>query len=416
MALLGRDYPGLRPQLLVQPGNRVTAGQPLVRDRRHSDLCVVAPGSGQVSAIRRGARRRLTSIAIDIDGDEAVEFQRLDPGGADPAAVKDLLLRSGLWTAFRTRPFSRIPPPGSAPAAIFVTAIDTNPLAPSPGVVLADQREALGDGLTALMHLTDGRIYFCHGPDFRTGLPDLPRLFAAEFRGPHPAGLPGTHIHFLEPAGSQRTVWHIGYQDVTAIGHLLRHGELRQERVIALSGPMVRQPRLIRTRLGASTDELVQGELEPGPCRVVSGPLLAGHAATGDERYLGRCHQQIVVLPDGSQREFLGWLVPGFEKYSSIGAFASSLLRNRRFRLSTSQNGSARAIVPIGNFETVMPLDVLPVPLLKALLVRDAGSARELGALELDEEDLALCSFVCCGKHDYGPALREVLNKLERDG
>ncbi|MBT8136155.1 MAG: Na(+)-translocating NADH-quinone reductase subunit A [Gammaproteobacteria bacterium] len=416
VALLGRDYPGLRPELLVRPGDSVTAGQPVARDRRHPDFVLTSPGSGSIEAIQRGARRRLTSIVIRLASGDPVTFPAIDPAAGDRALLQQRLLESGLWSAFRTRPFSRIPQPGAEPAAIFVTAIDTNPLAADPAIVLDGQHDALRDGLTTLAQLTDGSVYFCRGPELKLELPALPQLVDAVFRGPHPAGLPGTHIHFLEPAGPARSVWHVGYQDVVAMGKLVRHGELSLERVIAIGGPSVAQPRLLRTRIGASTDDLVAGELEPGPCRVVSGPLLSGHRAAADERFLGRYHQQLIVLPDGGEREFLGWMAPGLKKYSSIGAFASSLLPRRNFRLTTSLNGSARAIVPIGNFEKVMPLDVLPVPLLKALLVRDADSARELGALELDEEDLALCSFVCCSKHNYGPALRHVLDKLEHDG
>ena len=211
-------------------------------------------------------------------------------------------------------------------------------------------------------------------------------------------------------------MWHIGYQDVVAIGHFLMHGVPLLERVIAIGGPATNNPRLVRTRLGASTADLLEGEVTEENCRVLSGSVLSGRRAAGWGRYLGRYHNQLSVIPEGREREFFGWLAPGFGKYSAINAFASSLLPGRRFRLTASQHGSPRAMVPIGNFEKVMPLDILPAPLLKALLVRDTDSARELGCLELDEEDLALCSFVCCSKYDYGPALRATLDQIERDG
>ncbi|MBT8062011.1 MAG: NADH:ubiquinone reductase (Na(+)-transporting) subunit A, partial [Gammaproteobacteria bacterium] len=237
-----------------------------------------------------------------------------------------------------------------------------------------------------------------------------------EFSGPHPAGLPGTHIHFLDPVGDGKVVWYVNYQDTIAIGRLFTSGRLPVERIIALGGPSVLRPRLLRTRLGASLADLLANELNPGACRVVSGSVLSGHRAAGWARYLGRYHLQVSALPEGQRREFLAWIMPGLAKFSSTRAYAAGWLPTRQFSLTTSQNGSPRAMVPIGNFEKVMPLDILPAPLLKALLVRDTDTARDLGCLELDEEDLALCSFVCCSKYDYGPVLRENLNAIARDG
>lgn len=417
VALLGRDYRGLRPEVLVQPGEPVVAGQPLVRDRRHPGLCLVAPGSGKIDAIRRGARRRIASISIALEGDDALSFDRHEPRDVARETAQQQLLASGLWLAFRTRPFSCPPVPGSVPAAIFVTAMDSNPIAADPAVVLSGQHDSLRDGIEVLCKLTDGRVYFCRGPGLQIDLAGLPsQVLDTEFSGPHPAGLPGTHIHFLDPAGPGKVVWHIGYQDVVEVGRLFRHGRPSWQRVVALGGPSVRRPLLVRTRVGASTGELLADNLRPGPVRIISGPLLGGYLAAGDEAYLGRFHQQVVAVPEAVEREFLGWLAPGFGKFSATGAFVSSFFRRRRMNMNTSLNGSGRALLPMGNFEKVMPLDIVVVPLLKSLLVGDKDTARKLGALELDEEDLGLCTFACCSKIDYGPALREVLDQLERDG
>jgi Na+-transporting NADH:ubiquinone oxidoreductase subunit A len=235
------------------------------------------------------------------------------------------------------------------------------------------------------------------------------------FEGPHPAGLVGTHIHFLEPVSETRIVWHIGYQDVMAIGRLFVTGRLPVERIVALGGPMVREPRLLTTRLGAHTSEIINGELAKGNVRVISGSVLSGHRAAGWAAYLGRYDTQISVLPEGNPREFLAFIRPGFGKFSTARAFAGKLF-GKDYRFTTSQNGSPRAMVSIGSFEQVMPLDILPTPLLKSLLVRDTDGARELGCLELDEEDLALCSFVCNGKYEYGPHLRKNLHEIEVNG
>jgi Na+-transporting NADH:ubiquinone oxidoreductase subunit A len=234
--------------------------------------------------------------------------------------------------------------------------------------------------------------------------------------GPHPAGLVGTHIHFLDPVSVKKTVWHIGYQDTIAVGRLFLTGRIPTERVIALGGPMVARPRILRTRRGASTTDLLARELQPGSSRVVSGSVLAGHRAAGALAWLGRYRNQLSVLQEGKPREFLGWMRPGRDKYSELRAYASTFLHKGDYDFTTSQNGSPRAMVSTGSFERVMPLDILPTALLKALLVRDTDSAQELGCLELDEEDLALCSFVCNGKYNYGPHLRKALDEIEANG
>ena len=238
-----------------------------------------------------------------------------------------------------------------------------------------------------------------------------------EFEGPHPAGLVGTHIHLLEPVHDIKTVWHIGYADVAAIGHLFRTGRLDVTRVIALAGPMVERPRLVRTRIGASTGELTSGQLKDGAARVLSGSVLDGRIADGAHGYLGRLHRQVSALDDAPPRPLFGWMVPGFDRFSVTRTFASALRRaSRAFRFTTSAQGDPRAIVPLGSYEKVLPLDLVPTPLLQSIMVGNTERCRMLGALELDEEDLALCSFVCPSKSEFGPHLREVLTLIEQEG
>jgi Na+-transporting NADH:ubiquinone oxidoreductase subunit A len=289
-------------------------------------------------------------------------------------------------------------------------------LAPDPSLIIADAADAFDFGLTVIGRLTSGHLYICTSPDSGIRCPESEQLRHVEFAGPHPAGLAGTHIHHLHPASEKRVVWHLGYQDVIAIGRLFTTGRLPVERIVSLGGPYAKKPRLLRTRVGASTTDLLRGEILSGKVRLVSGSVLSGHRATGPLAWLGRYHNQLTVLKEGSEREFLAWLRPGAHKFSSLRAFTSHLQHRGDYELTTSQNGSPRAIVPIGTFEKVMPLDVLPTPLLKALLVRDVDRARDLGCLELDEEDLALCSFVCNGKYEYGPYLRSALDELESGG
>jgi Na+-transporting NADH:ubiquinone oxidoreductase subunit A len=416
VALVGTDYRSQKrlPTLLVEEGDRVRLGQPLARGKDVSDVFGTSPGCGVVEGIHRGERRVLRSIVIRLEGDEEETFNaysRAELAGLNRDQVKANLLASGNWLAFRTRPYSLVADPEAEPAALFVTAMDTRPLAPDPVHIVNRHREAFRDGLTVISKLTGGHVFVCKAMGAVLPVSEAPGVVTAEFSGPHPAGLPGTHIHHLAPVGTQRTVWHLGYQDVIAIGHLFTTGRIMVERSVALTGPAVRRPRLLRTRLGASTNELVAGELVAGECRVVSGSVLGGRRAADWAAYLGRYHDQVTVLREGRERELLGWLGPGRGKFSALPVFLSHLLRRRPFDLTTAENGSPRAMVPIGSYERVMPLDILPTQLLRALLVRDTDAAVALGCLELDEEDLALCSFVCPGKHDFGPVLRHTLEQ-----
>jgi Na+-transporting NADH:ubiquinone oxidoreductase subunit A len=422
VAVLGRDYLDLRPSMQVQEGDRVRLGQPLFSDRRRPGVIVTSPGAGVVTTVRRGARRVLQSVIITLEGDEEDTFRHWTPGEL-PALDRDLvvenLTRSGLWCALRTRPWSKVPDPAATPHAVFITAMDTNPLAPDPAVVIGAASEDFANGVAVLSRLTSGATFVCKAEGVELPVPEaVPSLVVAEFSGPHPAGLVGTHIHNLYPVSADRVVWHLGYQDVIAIGRLFTTGRLDTSRVISLGGPPVKRPRLLRTRLGAHIEPLVAGEIQDGfECRVLSGSLWSGYRAVDWSAFLGRYHQQITVLAEGRQREFIGWLRPGGEKVSVTRAFFSSFSSSaRRFALTTSQNGSPRAMVPIGSYERVMPLEILPTQLLRALVVGDTDEAQRLGALELDEEDLALCTFVCPGKYDYGPVLRERLDQIEREG
>lgn len=419
VAAVASDVSGIRPRMAVQVGDRVRLGQALYRDKRNPEVPFTAPGAGEVIEINRGARRALQSVVIRLDGDDAEEFKSYPADalpGLDRQDVRDNLIASGQWTMFRTRPFSRIPAPDATPAAIFVTAIDTRPLAANPTVIIDQDPVAFRNGLQVLSRLTDGAIYVCTAPDSGIDCPDKEPFRHVEFAGPHPAGLPGTHIHLLDPVSLMKSVWHLGYQHVMGIGKLFASGRLPTERVVSLGGPMALKPRLLRTRIGASTADLLQGETKPGQLRVVSGSVLAGHRAAGPLAYLGRYETQVAVLTEGSEREFLSFVWPGANKYSAIRAFAGHLFHRSPFPMTTTQNGSPRAMVSIGTFERIMPLDMLATPLLKALLVADTDRAQQLGCLELAEEDLALCSFVCNGKHEYGAYLRMNLDEIEANG
>ncbi|MBL0169504.1 MAG: Na(+)-translocating NADH-quinone reductase subunit A [Gemmatimonadaceae bacterium] len=418
VAVLARDFNGLKARVLVEPGDQVRLGQALLEHREHAAIRLVSPGSGRVEAVHRGDKRALQSVVIALDADSrsAVDFAAYAPNaGEGRASAKALLLESGLWTALRTRPFSRIPSPDDTPRSIFVTALDTQPLALDVDVALRGREAEFARGLAVLKQLTDGPVFLCRRPGSSLGgAPgSVPGVRLEEFTGKHPAGTVGYHIHVLDPVHREKTVWHIGAQDVARIGHLFDTGQLDPTLVIAVGGPQVAKPRVLRTRLGASTVELTSGQLRDGHSRVVSGSVLTGDRADDAVHgFLGRFHQQISVLAEGGAREFLGWMAPGAGSFSSFPAFLSSVLPRKQFALDTGMHGSRRAMVPIGAYERVMPMDILPTHLLRALTVGDLEWAEELGVLELDEEDLALCAFVCPGKYEHGAALRRALTAI----
>lgn len=438
VAVVAADYIEIRPRMLVQVGDEVKLGQPLCAERKIEGVVHCAPAGGRVAAIHRGAKRALQSIVIEVadgtagdgtaaDGTEAqVELEGYT--GARPAelsgtAVRDLLVASGMWTALRMRPFSKVPSTTSTPSAVFVTASDTNPLAPPPEAALKGREDDWEWGLEAVAQLTEGKTYLCSmaggsvGPA-ATSNPAGASVSHQQFAGKHPAGTVGVHIHTLLPVHKGRCVWHLGYQAVLAIGHVFRTGRIDTRRVISLGGPGVAKPRLLATRVGASIDELTAGQLKEGELRIISGSVLSGRAASGEVGgYLGRYDNQISVLSEDRERVLLGWLRMGFDKFSVTRAFASALTGGgKKWDLTTTTNGEERAMVPIGLYEKVFPLDILPTFLLRAIAVDDIERAEQLGALELAEEDLALCTFVCPGKTDWGPVLRRNLATMEKEG
>jgi Na+-transporting NADH:ubiquinone oxidoreductase subunit A len=423
VALLGADSLGLRPSLRVEPGSAVVRGQPLYEDKKNPGVIYAAPAAGTVEAVNRGERRAFQSLVIRVDaavdGDlerarTPASFTGRPVAALDRAAAIALLLDSGLWTSLRERPFSHVPSPETKPRAVFVTAIDTHPHAPDVGLALAGREEAFADGVALLAKLTDGPVYVCTGERLDPRLPADPRIRRVAFAGPHPAGTAGLHMHLLDPVDHHRRAWHVGCQDVAAIGELVATGRPGVARVVSIGGPGAACPRMLRTRLGASLDELTAGETLPGPQRVISGSVLGGRTAMGPvEGFLGRYHQQVAVVPEATEREMFGYITPGRDKYSVwnvvLGRFRQGLA------LTTTTNGGPRAMVPIGSYERVMPFDILPTFLLRALATKDVERAEALGVLELDEEDLALATFVDPGKTEWGPLLRDMLERLRKE-
>ncbi len=419
VALLGPDYVGMKPTMQVRVADKVKLGQVLFTDKKNPAIKFTSPGAGEINSIRRGEKRALLSVEIKLSGNEEITFNSFSD-----EQIKELprdtiikqLLESGLWVSFRTRPFSKIPDPSTNPHSIFVTAIDTNPLAPSINKIVKGQERDFANGLILISKLTDGKLFVCKAPGTDTPVINIPNIVVEEFSGPHPAGNAGTHIHFLDPVSRSKTVWHIGVQDVIAIAKLFEHGKIHTERIISLGGPSVKKPRLIKTRIGASTEEILGNELNEGENRMISGSVLSGFEANDSLGFLGRYHQQISVIPEYRKRKFLGWMNPGFNQFSTKNIVLSKLIPRKQFNFNTSVFGEERAIIPSGGYERVMPMDLEPLFLLRALAVRDIEDSEALGCLELDEEDLALCAFICPSKLEFGPILRRMLNMIEKEG
>ena len=415
VAILGADYIGLKPRLAVSEGDAVGAGAPILAHKDTPNVMITAPVSGRIKAINRGARRVLVSVEIEIDHKAADPVDFSNVGDVTTAeGLTERLCAAGLWTSFRTRPYSKVPDPETRPAAIYVTAMDSEPLSGDAAVIINDEAEAFAAGLAAVAKLSEGKTYLCQDAD--ATIPSAEGAEAVGFSGPHPAGLAGTHMHYLEPPTAETFVWTIGYHDVIAIGKLLQTGTLDSSRVIALTGPMCANPRLVRTVPGASMEDLTAGDIAgDAPVRLISGSILSGRMGEGETAYLGRYGRQITVIEEDHKQIPMGWIRPMASKYAFQPVLGSAFSK-KLYALTSNLNGGRRAMVPTGTFEQLMPQDFLPTQLLRAMLVMDTDQAQALGALELDEEDLGLVGFACPAKYEYGIALRDCLTKIEKEG
>ena len=422
VAVLGDDYVGMKPTMLVEEGDQVKLGQPLIEDKKNPGVFITSPAGGKVEAINRGNRRVLQSIVIEVDSQEEFiqfnTFSEQDLLNATKDSIREQLISSGMWTAFRTRPYSKIPNIESSPSNVFISALDTQPLSPNPEYIINLQKEDFNFGISVLKQLVNCPIHLSMSENSTLDIKDDDQLKTHVFTGPHPSGLVGTQMHFISPASLSNINWTIGYQDIIAIGKLFKTGSLPVERIISLAGPQVNEPTYVKTRLGACTDELTAGELTQRENRIISGSVISGREAIGAYAYLGRYHNQISVVaePNSKDREFMNWLTPGPRKFSKIPLFLSALFPNKFFKFKALMNGSDRPIVPIGVYEEVLPLNVLPAMLLRNIVLLDTEKIQALGGLELDEEDLSLCSYVCPGKYDFGSLLRAGLTKIEVEG
>lgn len=421
VAVLGSDFLGMKPTMLVKEGDLVKVGQPLFECKRNVGVTYTSPAHGKVVAVNRGQRRVFESLEIEVTGSDQVSFKNFKATDAEKLSaseVRELLLESGQWTAIRQRPFAKVADLNSTCRALFITAMDSHPLSPNPQIAIKESEDDFKRGVIVLSKLTDGPTYVCAAPEAQLPVVESEKVKVERFQGPHPAGTAGLHINYLmkAPVAMNNVVWYVGYQDVILIGKLFKSGKLDFTRILSLAGPKAKNPRLIKTQVGIKISDILADELKGENTRVISGSVLYGHVASGPFDYLGRFHNQISLVEEATEKEFLGWQKPGLDKFSIKNTFVSKLIPGKKFDFNTAIHGSYRAMVPVGMYERVFPFrDILPTQLLRAILTKDMDGALELGVLELDEEDLGLCTFACPGKEDYGTVLRENLEIIEKE-
>lgn len=417
VALLPPEFHGIKVKLLAEEGGSVEAGQPLFCDRRDEAVLFTSPVKGRLVAVDRGARRAPLAFRLEVEQwDTSARFEPLNPLQAEASQVRERLLESGLWTTLRRRPFDSIARSDDQPVGIVVMGLDTRPLAVDPKQLVSGRETQFQAGLQVLRRLSEARVFLAARAGSDWGPLAGEGVQVEYFDGPHPAGNPGTAIHHLCPVGGGRVAWYVGAQDVADIGELFMSGRLPSKRVVAVTGPGAKAPKLIATRPGASLDEVFGEETNLEEPRFVDGSALDGRVAEvgAPSGYLGHFANQVTILDDDPKRLLLGWMSPVMNRYSLTNTLFDKFFR-KRFNFNTDSNGSLRAIVPIGVYEKVMPMDILPTQLVKALASHDMEGAEKLGALELSEEDLALCEFVDPCKLPIAEMLRDMLTQIEKE-
>lgn len=423
VAIKPPDFPGLVPKLMVEAGDEILAGQPLFFDKNNPQIKFVASVSGEVAEVVRGAKRRIMEVRIIPDRGD----RRYVPGSpADPLTLSrenivKRLLEGGCWNYIRQRPFSLIANPEDTPKAIFVSCFDTAPLAPDLGYIVDFEIENFQAGLAVLHQLALGNLHVGIRQESRgkaiseNHLKPVSPEHVHPIRGPHPAGNVGIQIHHLDPIRKGEVVWYVHPQDIVIIGRLFREGRYRADRVVALTGSSVKVPQYFRAVTGQTMASLLEGRLKADTDRIIQGNVLTGATSSSND-FLSHYTNQITVIPEGDEPEFLGWLMPGVKKLSLSKTFFSWLFPNRNYTLDTNMHGEERAFVMTGQYDKVLPMNIMPVVLLKSILARDIERMEALGIYEVAEEDFALCEFVCTSKIEVQRIIAEGLELARLEG
>ena len=408
VAILGADYVGLKPTMMIDEGDSVQSGQKIFENKKNPGTFVTSHLSGVVASINRGEKRRFISLVIEEDASiDPIEFNFENYNHHI-----DFLVDTGALSYFRTRPYNRMPIPSVLPSAIFINACDTNPLSVDPYLLmeLGEDQDLFNLGLNFITSIDPSIKVFCsyQNKNFDQSVAGVTYTC---FKGPHPAGLVGSHIHFLYPVGQNRSVWNISWQEVISIGYIIENKILRSEKLISFGGPNVHDPKILKLKYGSNLSEATAGKVLDNS-RIISGSVLNGHTAENIMNYLGAFDNQVSVLPNESNDILFNWAMPGSKLHSMLPAFISSWIKPKEFKFNVSMNGGNRAIVPISSYQEIMPLNILTTQLLKCLVTFDIELGEKLGVLELAPEDLALASYVCPSKYDYQSILNSNLEKM----
>ncbi len=415
-AIKPADFPGLVPKLTVKPGDKVKAGSVLFYDKYRTDIKFVSPVSGEVQVVNRGERRRILEVVVKSDNqNEAEDFGKIDVSSATKEEVTEKLLAAGLWPFVRQRPYNVVANPADTPKAIFISAFDSSPLAPDNDFIVSGLEKEFQAGIDALNKLTEGGIHIGVNSESASKVfMSLKGVKTHAFVGPHPAGNVGIQIHHVSPINKGETYWTIQPQEVISIGKLVLEGTYDASRIIALTGSELKNRSYVKTKVGASIKPYTENNVEAGSLRYISGNVLSGDNI-GRDGYLGSYHSQITVIPEGDDYQFMGWAAPGLKKFSVSKSFFSWLCPKKEYALNANLNGGARAIIMSGQYDKVLPMDILPEHLIKAIITEDIDKMEQLGIYEVAEEDMALCEFVCTSKLEVQNILRQGIDVMIKE-
>ncbi len=415
VALKPTDFQGLTPKLSVKAGAEVKAGDALFYDKYHPEVVFTAPYGGTVSSINRGERRKILEVVVETSKDAgSVSFTKADPASLSGDEVKEQILKSGLWPFIKKRPYGIIASPEEKPLAIYISTFDTAPLAPDYNFVLDGQMDTFQTGINALAKLTEGKVVL--GVNSGSAFTGVKNVEINTFDGPHPAGNVGVQIANTTPLNKGEVVWTINVQDVLFIGRLFEKGEIDMTKIVALAGSEVKAPKYYQTIVGTPVSDIAEKQLADADYkqRIISGNVLTG-TKINIQNYLGYYDSLISVIPEGDEYELLGWADPGFSKFSATKTYFGKLFPKKEYTLNANLHGGERAFVLSGQYEKLVPMDILPVYLLKAILVNDIDKMEQLGIYEVVEEDLALCEYACTSKIEVQKILREGINTMIKE-
>lgn len=411
------DFPGLVPKLDVKQGDIVKAGSPLFHDKLRPEILFTSPVSGRIVSVERGDRRKILEVVVEKVGNDLIDFGKADTATLTREEIKEHLLSSGLWPAVRQRPYHIVANPSDVPKSVFISGFDTSPLAPDFNFIMDNsQADLFHAGISAILKLTDGKVNLVLNGSASSSeiLTSTREVDISYFSGPHPAGNVGVHIHHLDPVNKGETVWYINIQDVTAIGRLFREGIYKPERIVALTGSEVLHPQYYKMLSGASVSSIAIDNVKPGNVRYISGNVLTG-SKISPGGFLGYYDSQVTVIPEGDHYEFFGWAAPGADKLSFSKTFISSFFPKKAFTPDTNFHGGERAFVVTGQYEKVVPMDIYPMQLFKAILAGDIDMMENLGIYEVAEEDFALCEFICPSKIEIQSIVRNGLDMMKKE-